>query len=72
MLVEPVLPRARRLVVRFRAGSPGVPVIAVTSDPAGLASLTELGPVLPLAKPFGLDDLCEAITHALNGTAGLG
>lgn len=72
VLVESALPRARQLVARFRAGSPGVPVVAVTSDPEGLASLTELGPVLRLAKPFPLDDLRKAITHALGGTGSIG
>lgn len=71
VLVEPELARARRLVARFLADSPGVPVVAVTSDPEGLASLTELGPVFRLAKPFRLDDLRDAITHALGDASSL-
>jgi len=71
VLVAPELPRARRLVALIRARSPGVPVVAVTSGPEELTSLTELGPVLPLAKPFGLDDLRKAIAHALGGTGDL-
>jgi len=71
VLVAPELPRARRLVALIRARSPGVPVVAVTGGPEELASLTELGPVFPLAKPFGLDELREAITHALDGAVRL-
>lgn len=71
VLVAPELPQARRLVALFRARSPGVPVVAVTGAPGELTSLAELGPVLPLAKPFALDDLRKAIAHALGGTGSL-
>lgn len=68
VLVEPELPQARRLVARFLADFPGVPVVAVTSDPDGLASLAGIGPVIQLEKPFRLDDLRRVIASALGET----
>ncbi|MBB2206640.1 DNA-binding transcriptional response regulator [Gluconacetobacter takamatsuzukensis] len=54
-----------RLIARLKAG--GVPLIAISGDPAGLAALA---PIPTLEKPFRIRALMDLVHTTLDGAAG--
>lgn len=65
-LVDPTAPRATAWATALRLGDAGIPVVAIGLDPFDPGSLG-FRPTEVVGKPFGLDELADAITRALRG-----
>ena len=64
LLVDPTAPHATAWAQALRRRDPAIPIVSVGLNPFDRASLG-VPPTVVIPKPFGLDELRNAVAHGL-------